>query len=89
MRVPGVEAQDLAVLVGDHLVNEYEELKEEDFIFDRARSMERLKSLAEKKRAAEIAERDARREERKRAREERRKKKDEAGEDPDALRAAS
>ena len=79
----------VCLLVGDHLVNEYEELKEEDFIFDRARSMERLKSLAEEKRAAEIAERDARREERKRAREERRKKKDEAGEDPDALRAAS
>jgi len=79
----------VCLLVGDLLVREYEELSEEDFVFDREAAMERLKSFAEEKRTAELAERDARREERRRAREERRKREDEDDEGTRELRAAS
>ena len=79
----------VCLLVGDLLIREYEELSEEDFVFDREASMKRLMSLAEEKRTAELAERDARREERKRAREDRRKRKDEEDEGARELRAAS
>ena len=79
----------VCLLVGDLLVNEYEEVSAADFIFNREASMERLMAFAKEKRDAELLDREARREERRREREERRKKKDEEDEAPSELRAAS
>jgi hypothetical protein len=81
----------VCLLVGDLLVNQYEEVSVEDFVFDREDSMDRLMTFAKEKREAELLEREARRAERRREREERRKKKDEEEEEeaPRELRAAS
>ena len=81
----------VCLLVGDALVERYGEVCEEDFVFDRVKSMERLEALAKEKREVELRQRDARREERRREREERRKRGDEESDDaaPRELRAAS
>jgi len=75
----------LCLLVGDVLVRNFESIGPEDFVFDREKSMARLRELARKKQEADIKARDARREERRREREERRRRDDEEDDSEETL----